>query len=63
MKASENRRIALQIATQLPVKKRDAKRVYALLGEIIDGWLYDAEEAAEKNPEPPKPRLVSDRRP
>ena len=64
MKASENKRLALQIATMLPEKKRAAREVYRMVGELIEGWIWD-EEPAENRPgakspkQNPKPRLVS----
>lgn len=32
--------IAMQMAAHLPDDEETTRRVYALLGELIDGWLY-----------------------
>jgi len=31
---------ALALATQLPTNEDDARAVYVLLGELLEGWIY-----------------------
>lgn len=42
---------AMMLATQLPDDELTARRVYALLGELIDQWIFN-EAAGQSSPAP-----------
>ena len=42
----ENRYLALQLATQLPRDKADARAVINELRGLVDGWLFDEGQPA-----------------
>lgn len=52
MTEAEIRFLAIQLATQLPSKPRDARRVIGVLRDLVDNWLFNEAE--------PQPALSSD---
>lgn len=49
------RHIAMQMASQLPDDLQSARRVHALLGELIEGWLFQDSSSCQ-----PRLRVCSD---